>query len=166
VPLEVTTSLLKAAMAAPSASNRRPWEFVVVTDRGQLARLQRWLLLGRYHGPQAIVVCGNMRRAYPPPARDFWVEDCSAASQNILLAATGLGLGSVWIGIYPLKPLCAAVRRILQLPRQVVPLGMIWVGYPAEQKAPRSQYDPQRVHWERFGEEGPGGGTKEGSSCP
>lgn len=152
VPAELTTRILEAAMAAPSASNRRPWEFVVVTDNERLARLQRWLVFGRHNGPQAIVVCGNMKRSYPPPARDFWIEDCSAAAQNILLAATGLGLGCVWIGIYPLKPLCRAVARILELPRHVVPLGLIWIGYPDEAKPPRTQYDESRVHWQRFGQ--------------
>jgi nitroreductase len=142
--------LLQAAMAAPSASNRRPWEFVVLTEAERLAQLRRRLPLGRYRAPAAIVVCGNLRRAYPWPARDFWIEDCSAATENILLCATGLGLGSVWIGVYPLKPLVSAVSRLLGLPKHVVPLGVVYVGYPAQTPAPRTQYDEGRVHWQSY----------------
>lgn len=147
--------LLRAAMAAPSASNRKPWEFVIVTDQDMLATLRRTLLFGRYTAPVAIVVCGNMRRTYPPPARDFYVQDCSAAIQNILLAAHGLGLGAVWIGVHPVPPFVRGVSRALGLPRHVRPVGLVYVGYPAEDKPPRTQYDPARVHWQRWrGDEG------------
>jgi nitroreductase len=142
--------LLKAAMAAPSASNRKPWEFVVVTDAEVLARLRRTLVFGRYEAPVAIAVCGNMRRTYPPPARDFYVEDCSAAIQNILLAAHGLGLGAVWIGVHPVPPFMRGVSRALELPRHVRPVGLVHVGFPAESKPPRTQYDASRVHWQKW----------------
>jgi nitroreductase len=150
VPEETITLLLEAAMAAPTASNRRPWEFVVVTEDETLAALRRSLIFGRYQAPLAIVVCGNLRVAYPGPGRGFWVEDCSAAMQNILLAASGLGLGSVWVGVYPIKPFMGAVARILGLPNHVTPLGLAYIGYPAETKPPRTQYDPKRVHWQRY----------------
>lgn len=143
---ELVERLLQAAMAAPSASNRRPWEFVVVDDPALLDGIQQRLLLGRYHPPLAIVVCGNLQRAYPPPGRDFWIEDCSAAAENILLAATGLGLGSVWIGVYPIKHFERGVSAVLHLPKHVVPLGALYIGHPAETKPPRTQYDPARVH--------------------
>jgi len=142
--------LLQAAMAAPSASNRRPWEFVVVTEPDVLKRLRGALILGRYNAPAAIVVCGNMGRAQPWPARDFWIEDCSAATENILLAATGLGLGSVWIGVYPIGLFVKAVSRALSLPKSIIPLGAVYVGHPAETKAPRTQYDERRVHWQEY----------------
>ena len=144
-------ALLHGAMAAPSASNRRPWEFVVATEPDILDRLRRVLILGRHVAPAAIIVCGNMRRTYPPPARDFWVEDCSAAMQNILLGAQALGLGGVWIVIHPVPPFLAGVRRVLGLPRHVRPLGLAWIGHPSETKPPRSQYDERRVHWQTFG---------------
>jgi nitroreductase len=142
--------LLQAAMAAPSASNRRPWEFVVVTDGGQLARLRRRLPLGAYKAPAAVVVCGNKRRWYPPPVQDFWVEDCSAAMENLLLAATAIGLGGVWVGVYPIKPLMQGVARVLNLPRNGVPLGWAHIGYPAASRPPRTQYDPRRIHRDRY----------------
>lgn len=147
---EELTALLEAAMAAPSAMNRKPWEFIVITEPDRVAALRRRLVLGRYNAPAAIVVCGNLKRAAPAIARDFWVVDCSAAAQNILLAAAGLGLGAVWIGVYPLRPVMALVARVLDLPKHVRPLAVLWVGHPAEHKPPRTQYDEQQVHWESF----------------
>lgn len=143
--------LLQAAMAAPSASNRKPWEFVVVSNAEIISRLRRRLVFARYDAPLAIVVCGNTRRAYPGPPRDFWVQDCSAAVQNILLAATALGLGTVWIGVHPIGLFKRAVAGVLRLPKHVIPLGMVYVGHPAESKPARTQYDERRVHWQRYG---------------
>jgi nitroreductase len=142
--------LLQAAMAAPSATNRKPWEFVVVTEPEVLESLRRVLPFGRYNAPAAIIVCGNMGRALPWPARDFWIQDCSAATENILLAATGLGLGAVWVGVHPIGLLVKAVSRVLSLPKGVIPLGVVYVGHPAEAKAPRTQYDDKRVHWQKY----------------
>ena len=150
VAQEQLDELLQAAMAAPSASNRRPWEFVVVTDAEVLARLRRALVLGPYKAPAAIVVCGNLLRTLPPPAQKFWIQDCSAAMQNILLAATGLGLGTVWIGVHPVGPFKRAVAKALGLPRHVQPLGLVHIGHPRESKESRTQYDPNRVHWQAW----------------
>lgn len=147
--------LLEAAMAAPSATNRRPWAFVVVTDAEVQARLRSGLIFGRYVAPLSIVVCGDMRRAWPGPGRDFWVQDCSAATQNILLAATGLGLGAVWVGVHPITPLRWHVARVLGLPRRMRPLAVVHVGHPAITKPPRTQYDEAAVHWQRYGGEDP-----------
>jgi len=144
--------LLQAGMASPSASNRRPWEFIVVTDAKILGKLHKGLIFGRYRPPLAIAVCGNLKRTLPGPARDFWIQDCSAASENILLAATGLGLGAVWIGVHPIKPLEKVVARDLSLPPRVVPLGVIYVGHPAETKEPRTQYDEAKVSWQHYGQ--------------
>ncbi len=145
------TALLEAAMAAPSASNRQPWEFVVVTDADLLGRLRARLVLGRYRAPLAVCVCGNLHRTWPGSAQSFWVQDCSAAAQNILLASTGLGLGSVWVGVHPVRLFVRGVADVLNLPAHLVPLALIWVGHPAEGKPPRTQYDRRRVHWQRYG---------------
>ncbi len=155
VSQEQIQALLEAAMAAPSASNRRPWEFVVINDEKRLEALRARLPFGRYNAPLAIVVCGDMRRAYPAPGRDFWICDCSAAMQNILLAATGMGLGSVWVGIYPIGLLVRAVSSLVNLPEHVIPLGVAYVGHPAETKPPRTQYDASRVHWQEFAPRAP-----------
>jgi nitroreductase len=149
VSKEAVTLLLQAAMAAPSAANGRPWEFVAVTDKAALAEL-RDSLPGHYNGQAAIVVCVNLALASSPASERFWQQDLSAATENILLAATGLGLGSVWTGAYPAPERQGIIRRILGIPESVTALCLIWLGYPAEAKAPRTQYDEQRVHWQRY----------------
>jgi len=150
IPHELLEQLLQAAMAAPSASNRKPWEFVVLTQPERIKALVRVLPLGRYDPRAVIIPCGNLARCLPPPASTFWIQDCSAAMQNMWLTATGLGLGAVWIGIHPLKPLVRAVQMVLDLPHHIIPLGALYLGYPAEFKEPRSQYDKKHVHWERY----------------
>jgi nitroreductase len=142
--------LLQAAMAAPSAMNCRPWEFVVVTEPDTLAQFRKRLLFGNRNAPAAIVVCGNPSLSTNPAARLFWVQDCSAATENILVAAVGLGLGTVWVGIHPVAEFVRTVRQIASLPKHVTPLGLIYVGYPAEEKSPRTQYEAGRVHWQAY----------------
>lgn len=150
VDKETIIALLKAATAAPSAVNCQPWEFVVTDDEEQLARVKEACLFARYNAPSAIVVCGNMQLALKGPDKELWVQDCSAATQNILIAATSLGLGSVWIGIYPVEPRVQAIKQIFDMPEHVIPMSIVYVGYPAEEKAPRTQYDEKRVYWQRY----------------
>ena len=142
--------LLQAAMAAPSAMNCKPWEFVVITDPEKLAQFRTRLIFGNRNAPAAIVVCGNPRLSTNPSARLFWVEDCSAATENILIAAVGLGLGTVWVGVHPVAEFVRIVREIAGLPKHVTPLGLIYVGYPNEEKPPRTQFDARRVHWQEY----------------
>jgi nitroreductase len=144
--------LLKAAMAAPSAMNCKPWEFVVVTEPSRLAQFRKRLPFGDRNAPVAIVVCANPFRSVNPAAHLFWVQDCSAATENILVAAAGLGLGAVWIGVHPVRAFIRAVRQIVALPPQVRPLCIVYVGYAEEQKEPRTQYDARRVHWQTHGQ--------------
>jgi nitroreductase len=150
VERETLVQLLQAAMAAPTAANSQPWEFVVVTDRDILGKLQSRLRFGPYNAPAAIVVCGNLRIANNSAAKHFWVQDCSAATENILVAAAGLGLGAVWIGVYPLPSVIQPVVEVVNLPEGVTPLCVIYVGYPAEEKPARTQYDEHRVHWQQY----------------
>lgn len=142
--------LLQAAMAAPSAMNIKPWEFVVVTDPLKMEEFRSALRFGKHNAPAAIAVCGNISFFKHPMASRFWVQDCSAATQNILLAAVGLGLGTVWLGVHPIHNYGKQVSKILNLPDHVKPLNVIYVGYPAEEKPARTQYDPGRVHWENY----------------
>jgi nitroreductase len=139
--------LLRAAMAAPSAMNIKPWEFVVVTEPETMDEIRSSLMFGKHNAPAAIVVCGNTSFFKHPMASRFWVQDCSAATENILLAAVGLGLGTVWLGVHPIHNFSKRISNILHLPKNVKPLNVIYVGYPAEEKPPRTQYDPDRVHW-------------------
>lgn len=142
--------LLKAAMAAPTTANNQPWEFVVVNDKGMMDNLRKSLFFGPYNAPAAIVVCGNMDFAFSEPSRDYWIQDCSAATENILLAAAGLGLGTVWIGLHPLPSKIKPVRKILNIPEYVIPLGVVYVGYAAEIKEPRTQYNEKVVYWQKY----------------
>jgi nitroreductase len=139
--------LLEAAMAAQSASNRKPWQFVVVTERQVLDALAEAHPHGKmlFEAPLCISVCGDLTEM-----EHNWVQDCSAAAENLLLAATALDLGAVWLGVYPREDRVAAVREILDLPEMITPLNLVSIGHPAEEKEPRTQYDQSRVHRERW----------------
>jgi nitroreductase len=143
--------LLQAGMAAPSAMNCKPWEFIVVTDPEKLAQFRKRLIFGDRNAPAAIVVCGNPGLSANPAAKLFWIQDCSAAAENILIAAVGLGLGTVWIGVHPVANFVKTVRAIVSIPKKVTPLCIIYVGYPVDEKPSRTQYDEQRVHWQEYG---------------
>jgi nitroreductase len=136
-------SLLEAGMAAPSASNRKPWHFVVVTDRDTLRALAAAHPFGKMIASAAvgIAVCGD------PAISDWWVEDCSAATENILVAAAGLGLGAVWLGSHGRPEREVAIREILGIPERMGVLSLLSIGHPGEEKEARTQYDPARVHW-------------------
>ncbi|MBN1402103.1 MAG: nitroreductase family protein [Anaerolineae bacterium] len=139
--------LLQAAMSAPSAGDRKPWHFVVVRDaelRRRLAALHPYAKM-LPQAPVCIVPCGEPERGFPGKT-EFWIQDVSAATENLLLAAVGLGLGAVWCGVYPVMERVEATRQVLGLPETIVPLCFVPVGYPAEAKPPRTQYDPSRVH--------------------
>ncbi len=134
-------------MAAPSASNRKPWHFVVVTDRKKLDALADSHTYGKmlFEAPLCIAVCGD-----PAISQRFWIQDCSAATENLLLAAVALNLGAVWLGAYPVEERVAAIRKVLGIPNNIEPLNLISIGHPAEQKEPRTQYDEKRVHSDKW----------------
>lgn len=147
---EMLEELLKVGMSAPTAMNAQPWEFVVVTDPVILQKFRNALMFAKQNYTAVICVCGSKRVQKNRTGDRFWVQDCSAATENILLAATSLGLGSVWIGVHPIIPMVMQVKAILNLPEDVTPLNLIGLGYPAEEKDPRSQYDENRVHWQTY----------------
>jgi nitroreductase len=136
-------------MAAPSAQNQQPWQFVVVRDRSLLERLAAANPYGGMtrNAQLAIVVCGDLSREKSP---GYWVQDCAAATENLLIAAHGAGLGAVWTGTYPREERVAKVSEVLGLPEHVVPLAVIPVGYPAEHPAPADRFDPGRIHIDRW----------------
>ena len=127
------TLLLKAGTAAPSAHNLQPWEFIVITDRKTLNLIADAHSGGKmlYHAPLCICVCGNLERAHKD-FTDYWIQDCSAATENILMAVEALGLGAVWCGVHPRPDRVKPVREILGLPSHIIPLNVIAVGYPDE----------------------------------
>ena len=139
--------LLRAAMSGPSACNKTPWEFYVVTNPDMLDKLHGVTRFTKIDAPLAIIVCGNLSRALPLQLESYWVHDCSAASENILLAATDLGLGSVWCGIHPQKRAEKKVREILGLGDKLVPLNIIYIGHPDQIQEPRDQYQEKYVHY-------------------
>lgn len=136
------TSLLQAGMAAPSAANRKPWHLAVVTDKEILAQIAKSPPYSRTlgHAALAIIVCGD------PSISDWWVQDCTAATENILVAAAGLGLGAVWLGCLGREERERPIRQALGIPDEIGMASVLSIGHPAEEKAPRTQYDPDRVH--------------------
>lgn len=143
--------LLKAGMAAPSAVNSQPWEFIVVNDPETLKKLKRVSLFSNRNAPLAVVVLGSPQKAGNPAGLKFWIQDCSAAMQNILLAAVSLGLGGVWIGIHPIQGVEEKVRELLAVPAESTPLGMALIGHPAQQKNPSTRFKPKKVYWQKYG---------------
>lgn len=144
-------TLLKAGMAAPTAVNKQPWAFVTITDRGMLDSLQTVSPNYRLEtAAAAIVVCGDLSKALEGASQEYWVQDCSAATENILLAAHGLGLGAVWCGVYPAADRVKAVSATLGLPENIVPLDVICLGYPDEDPMPKDKWDPANVHWNKW----------------
>lgn len=139
--------LLEAGMAAPSAKNRQPWHFVVVREREMLEKLSEAHPYGKMlaDASAAIAVCGDMNTA-----PDYWIQDCSAATENILIAAAAIDLGAVWLGCHPRPERVTAIRKILGIPEHLGVLSLISIGHPAEEKEPRTQYDESRVHLENW----------------
>lgn len=147
---EIIRECLRAAMSAPSAHNQQPWQFVVIRERKtllEITRFHRWAAMLK-EAPVAILVCADQTRF--KSASGFWVQDCAAATQNILLAATAYGLGSVWLGVYPNRSVVEPLSALLELPGNVIPFSLVALGYPAEKKPPSHRYDPQRIHLEKW----------------
>ena len=144
--------LLRAAMAAPSAGNKQPWRFVVVRNKETLRAISENLhtMTMAQDAPLAVVVCGDMDTTFPGDGRDYWVEDASAATENLLLAAHAEGLGAVWCGIYPMQERVAFLKELLSLPENIVPLNVVPIGHPAEQPTPKDKWRPDYVHLEAW----------------
>lgn len=145
VPQEVIEDLLKAAMSAPSAGNEQPWHFVVISDGKILNEIPKFHPYSSMlsEASAAILVCGDLREE---KYKGFWIQDCSAATQNILIAACAKGLGAVWLGIYPIEERIKGMRKLLGIPEHIVPLSLISIGYPAEKKPPANRYNISRIH--------------------
>ena len=149
VPEELVTDLLKAAMAAPSAGNEQAWQFIVIRDRALLDAIPKFHPYSAMlkYASVAVLVCGDLTRE---KYKGYWVQDCSAATQNLLLAATAQGLGAVWTAVYPLEDRVAGMRKLLDLPEHVVPLALVPIGFPAEQPGRADRFDQARIHHDRW----------------
>jgi len=142
--------LLEATMSAPSAGNQQPWQIIVIDDRQVLnaitevhpyASMLKQAALG-------IVICGDLQRE---TFKGYWVQDCSAATENLLIAARALGLGAVWLGVYPLKDRIKGIGKLLHLPDTVIPLAVVSIGYPAVEQGAVNRFDSRRIHRNRWG---------------
>lgn len=146
---EVVEKLLRAAMAAPSAGNQQPWEFIVVRDKSTFEKVMEF---HPYSTPLkeanvAIVVCGDTTRER---FAGYWVQDCSAATQNILLEAEHLGLGAVWLGVHPREERVNGLKDLLELPQSIIPLCIVAIGYPLEQRGKVDRFDEAKIHYEKW----------------
>ncbi|MFH0944297.1 MAG: nitroreductase family protein [Planctomycetota bacterium] len=150
-PLEekALVDLLRAAMAAPSAGDERPWQFLVIRSPSVRKQLAEMLPEAHMvsHAPVAILPCGDTSRQKHV---GFWVTDCAAATQTILIEAERMGLGAIWLGIYPIKGRVRRIRDFLNIPQHIVPFALVAVGHPAESRDPHDRFDPSRVHLETW----------------
>jgi nitroreductase len=149
VPDEAVKELLEAAMSAPSAGNQQPWHFVVIKDRGILDEIPKYHPYSQMvkQASVAILVCGDLKSE---KHKGYWVQDCSAATENLLIAVEAKGLGAVWLGVYPREDRVNGLRELLGLPEHVVPLSLIPIGHKGEQKPRANRCDPSRVHHDRW----------------
>lgn len=149
VEKEKIEKMLRAAMAAPTAMNKQPWHFVVVDQRNVLDALAGANPYAKMlkKAPLAIVVCGNTDKMIEGGGRDFWIQDASAATENLLLAAHAMGLGAVWTGAYPSEERCISISKVLSLSDNLIPLNMIVVGYPAEQPQPKQKFKEENISY-------------------
>lgn len=147
-------TMLKAAMAAPTAVNKQPWQFVVVDDKEVLCQIPPIIKGARMadKAPLAIVVCGEPKKSVAAPLSDFWIQDISAATENLLLAAHSIGLGAVWCGAYPDQDgRVAKLQALLGLPEDVIPLSVVVIGYPAGEPTIKDKWMPEKVSYNKFG---------------
>lgn len=149
---ELKSALLHAALCAPSGANKQPWEFILVDDPEILRQLADALPYAKMtaKAPMAIVACGNSERFLDGDDSTLWVQDLSAASENILLAANAFGLGAVWTCLYPHEDRMAAASRILGLPEGIIPFNLTPIGYPEKTHSPIDKWHAERVHHNRF----------------
>lgn len=138
--------LLKAGMAAPSGRDLRPWELIVIQNRSTLDSMAAELPYAKMlnKAPMAIIVCGDSIRS------SYWYLDCSAVSENILLAAESLELGAVWTAAYPYKDRINTVRKYTNIPENIIPLCVIPIGYPNGSQSPKNKFDEKKIHYEKF----------------
>jgi len=143
---EIVQKLLEAGMSAPSACDFRPWHLIVIDNRKILDEIpsfhQHASMLPET--PLAILVCGE------PETSRYWQQDCAAASQNILLAAHALGLGAVWLGLHPREKRTLPMKQLLGIPEAIMPLSLIAIGYPAEEKGSQERFTAGKVHYNQW----------------
>lgn len=146
---ELIEQILTAGMSAPSAGNQQPWQFMVIRNEETLKRLSQCspYAASAAHAPVAILVCGDLSAEIH---KGFWVQDCSAAVENMLIAVTSLNLGAVWLGVYPEKDRVDYVKKLFDLPHEIIPLAIIPVGSPYQEHHPQNRFDREKIHIEQW----------------
>ena len=149
IPETVINELLEAAMSAPSSNNQQPWHFVIINDRVILDEIPNFHPYSNMlkEASLAIAVCGDLQLE---KSRGTWFLDCSAATENILIAAQAKGLGAVWLGIYPREERIRGLQDLLALPQHVIPLSLVSIGYPAEEKPRVNRYNASRICYNQW----------------
>jgi nitroreductase len=141
--------IIRAGMTAPSAGNQQPWHLTIIRDRSILKEIGN---INPYanlleNAPAAILVCGDTRLE---KFEGFWVQDCSAATENMLIEISEKGLGGVWLGFYPMADRVEGIKKLFNLPKEVFPLSIVAVGHPAENPEPADRFKAERVHHDRW----------------
>ena len=151
VSKDLLNKIVRAGMAAPTAVNRQPWSFIVVTDRKTLDMLNEGLPYAKMLGKAgaAIIVCAIPEKAYEG-SKELAIIDSSLASENILLAAEASGLGALWTAAYPYEDRMDVARKVLGIPGNVIPLNVIPIGHPTGTDKPKNKYNPENIHWEKW----------------
>lgn len=150
-------TLLRAAMAAPTAGNKQPWRFVVIDNKDILTTIGdnfNTMTMAK-KAAVVIVMCGDTTATFDGEGRDYWVQDVSAASENLLLAAHAMGLGAVWCGIYPLAERIEQFSEMLSLPKEIIPMACICIGYPSGETTPKDKWKPEYIHYNSWKESEP-----------
>lgn len=150
VSQEQIETLLRAAMAAPTGMNQQPWRFVVVTDPEVMDKMTNWGADTWKAAGTVIVVCGQTTMGEKNDPNPLWVMDCSAATENLLLAAKAMGLGAVWNAAYPFDDVRIPCSEALGLPENVVPLAVVPVGYESGSEEPKQKFDESKIHYGRW----------------
>jgi nitroreductase len=142
---ELIRELIEAGISAPSAGNQQPWQFIVLDDHKLIEKITGFhpyssMLPG---AQRIIIVCGDLELE---TNKGFWIQDCSAATENILIAARAKGLGSCWLGLYPREDRVIGIRNLLNIPDKIIPLSLISLGYPAVKQDKVNRYNKSRIH--------------------
>lgn len=146
---ETLDTLMRAAMAAPTAGNKQPWRFVIINDRSLLDSIGTNFntMTMASKAAVAVVMCGDVTATFEGEGRDYWVQDVSAASENLLLAAHAVGLGAVWCGIYPQSERVKQFSEMLRLPEEIIPMACICIGYPEGETTPKDKWHPEYIRY-------------------
>lgn len=149
VESEQIDTLLRAAMAAPTAGNKQPWRFVVINNKTTLNAISEnfYTMTMAKDASAAVIMCGDVTATFDGDARDYWIQDVAAASENLLLAAHAMGLGAVWCGIYPQMSRVEQFSEMLHLPENIIPMACICVGYPSGETTPKDKWKPEYIHY-------------------